>query len=81
MGGCPDSGFWGSAGDRGFGAEPVIEVVPVLEAAGLIQFIRTAADLFFKIRVGCKCSRRHRGRMLRPRSVFAGRLAQQSGRS
>ena len=66
MGGCPDSGLWGSAGDRSFGAEPVIEVVPGLEAAGLIQFIRTVAELFFKIRVpvGCECSRRHRGRML-----------------
>jgi hypothetical protein len=33
-----------------FGSEPVIEVVPVLTGAGLIQFIRTATDLFFKVR-------------------------------
>jgi len=44
------------ARDLVFGAEPVVEVVPVLAAAGLVELICTAADHFFKIlaRLGCE---------------------------
>ena len=36
----------GPARDLLFGAEPVFQIVAVLPAARLIEFIRTAADLF-----------------------------------
>ena len=45
--GCGSLCILGS--DLSFGAEPVVEVVTVLAAAFLIEFIRPAADLFFKI--------------------------------
>jgi hypothetical protein len=31
------------------GAKPVIEIVTIFPAAGLIEFVRAAADLFFEI--------------------------------
>ncbi|MGA8342768.1 MAG: hypothetical protein WB781_12605 [Candidatus Sulfotelmatobacter sp.] len=51
--------------DLSFGAEPVVEVVTVLATAFIIEFIRPAADLFFKIlaRLDCERFRRQDRRM------------------
>jgi hypothetical protein len=43
-------GFYGAAGDLGFGANPVIDVVAGLAAALLVQFKRATADFFFNSR-------------------------------